>query len=375
MDNKEVENLFFVSRPTTAADQLTRRRRSKEFRPPPDPTGQPPYHFDLATVLPRRAPEIQAAGRLVLHMVGDTGGVNGVGAQQNVADHMGRQIYESDLADQPSFCYHLGDVIYKNGEDSEYYDQFYYPYEDYPAPIFAIPGNHDGKTLDPEPSLGPFMKHFCSRAASHTPEAGESNRPTMIQPNCYWRLEAPFLTVVGLYSNVSGELDDPDSRETTQRDWLVEELRTAPDGKCLVMAVHHPVYSLTKRGGNEPVQEALEHAISVSGRVPDAVFMGHDHNYQRFTRKRQGRRIPYLVVGAGGYAGYDLTEVDDSLSPPPGVKLKAYDDDRPGFLRLAVTVTTLTGEYFTVPKPGKEHKPEKLRDRFVLDLQTHRFIE
>jgi hypothetical protein len=46
----------------------------------------------------------------------------------------------------PSFLYDLGDVIYKFGEASEYYSQFYEPYAHYPAPIFAIPGNKDGES-------------------------------------------------------------------------------------------------------------------------------------------------------------------------------------------------------------------------------------
>ena len=41
---------------------------------------------------------------------------------------------------QPSFLFHLGDVVYDHGEDTGYHDQFYHPYKDYPAPIFAIPG-------------------------------------------------------------------------------------------------------------------------------------------------------------------------------------------------------------------------------------------
>ena len=44
----------------------------------------------------------------------------------------------------PSFFYHLGDVVYFTGARSSYYDQFYDPYLHYAAPIFAIPGNHDG---------------------------------------------------------------------------------------------------------------------------------------------------------------------------------------------------------------------------------------
>lgn len=162
----------------------------------------------------------------------------------------------------------------------------------------------------------------------------------------------------------------------TQQEWLVQELRTAPIDKCLVVAVHHPIYSLTKRGGTPRIENALDDAISRSGRAPDAVFTGHDHNYQRFTRRLCGWKIPYLVVGAGGYAGYDnLTYVDESLELPEGVKLKAFNDARPGFLRLTASAATLTCEYFTVPKARKEHEPEKLRDRFVLDYQNHRFVK
>ena len=197
----------------------------------------------------------------------------------------------------------------------------------------------------------------------------------MIQPNGYWTLETPFATIVGLYSNVSGELDDADKDARIQRDWLTEELNTAPADKCLLVAVHHPIYSLGKHGGTKAIEHALEHAMKASDRMPDAVFTGHDHCYQRFIRKREGWRIPFLVVGAGGFAGYDdMTKVKYSLAPPEDVRLKAYEDERPGFLRVTITHDELTGEYFTVPKPGSENKPAKLRDEFTLDLRTHRLV-
>jgi hypothetical protein len=338
-------------------------------------TGRAPYHLDLSAVLPRRAQAIQEAGQLVLHMVGDTGGINGIGAQVSIADHMTRQIHESEMPDQPSFFYHLGDVVYYHGEGECYHDQFYHPYQDYPAPIFAIPGNHDGDTRDAKDTLEPFLANFCTAEATHLPEAGHSDRPTMIQPNCYWRLDAPFVTVLGLYSNVSGELDDTDRGDTTQRDWLTEELRTAPADKCLLVAVHHPLYSFGKHGGTERIRSALEHAMTASGRMPDAIFTAHDHCYQRFTRKREGRHIPVLVVGAGGFAGYDdLTPVHSDREPLPEVKLEAYNDEFPGFLLLSVNAKKLTGEYFTVPGPGKKDKPAKRRDKFTLNWQTHRLV-
>jgi acid phosphatase type 7 len=48
----------------------------------------------------------------------------------------------------PTFFYHLGDVVYYNGQITDYYSQFYEPYNHYNVPILGIPGNHDG---DPQP--------------------------------------------------------------------------------------------------------------------------------------------------------------------------------------------------------------------------------
>jgi Calcineurin-like phosphoesterase len=57
---------------------------------------------------------------------------------------------EQDAAQQfPAFFYHLGDVVYYDGEHASYYQQFYDTYLHYPAPIFAIPGNHDFDRVAP----------------------------------------------------------------------------------------------------------------------------------------------------------------------------------------------------------------------------------
>src|SRR4051812_11257365 len=115
----DVERFFFRPPAAPGLESMQVQGPSKkEFRPPPPPSGRPPFHLDLAAVLPARARAVRQAGRLVFHMVGDTGGVNGTGAQQNVADHMARQIREADLPEQPSFFYHLGDVVYYHGEDA-----------------------------------------------------------------------------------------------------------------------------------------------------------------------------------------------------------------------------------------------------------------
>jgi hypothetical protein len=216
------------------------------------------------------------------------------------------------------------------------------------------------------------MKHFCAESPQHALEAGHSDRPTMTQPNCYWRLDAPFVTIVGLYSNVSGELDNTDAHATAQREWLTEALRSAPADSCLLVAVHHPIYSLGSHGPTRRVAKALDHAIETIGRVPDAVLSGHDHNYQRFTRKWKGRDIPHLIVGAGGMTGYDLARVHKHRDPGEDAKLEHHNDQRPGFLRLTITPDRLKGEYFTVPGAGRENDGEERDDKFKLDLQKHK---
>jgi len=82
---------------------------------------------------------IQRAGQIVFHVVGDTGNTKGPRDMELVADKMTNDYTDTDPKSVPSFCYHVGDVIYSFGEAQYYYDQFYDPFRNYPAPIFAIP--------------------------------------------------------------------------------------------------------------------------------------------------------------------------------------------------------------------------------------------
>jgi hypothetical protein len=374
MDEINVEELFYRPRPTTL-DELTEQRRqtSTGFQRPPVRKDRYPYRLEFAKLFPGRARAIEQAGQIAFHMVGDTGGINGRGAQINVADQMTRQIHAAELPEQPSFFFHLGDIVYYRGEEAHYHDLFYHPYQNYPAPIFGIPGNHDGEVTDaPHSTLEPYMRHFCADTPTHAASAGHSDRPTMTQPNCYFTLLAPFVTIIGLYSNVTGELDNTDAGETTQRDWLVEEMRAAPADRALLIAVHHPPYSIGMHGPTPRVAEAIDHAIKQTGRFPDAVFSGHEHNYQRFTREWEERRMPFVVAGAGGHAGYVLPPVNRRLSPPRWIHLKYVEDDHPGFLRITVSRERLVGRYYTVPEPGRENDPAKRVDKFTVDLMAHK---
>jgi len=334
-----------------------------------------PYRMDLAGILPKRSAAVQKAGKMVFHMVGDTGAAHNPGAQQNMADHMADQVKNSALPDQPSFFYHLGDIVYTFGEEKYYMDEFYKPYAAYEAPIFAIPGNHDGYIIAESPfSLDAYLRHFCSPMLHVTPASVNADarrpRPAMTQPNPYFRLNTPFVTILGLYSNTGGQLDDLNSTE--QQDWLAQELKAAPTNKCLIIAVHHPPFSRGHHGNATPVQKAIDAACSSAKRQADAVFSGHVHNYERFTRKIGPLEIPYVVAGAGGHTGYHVDTVDEAAPLPAGVKAEKTETSNPGFLRVSVDRSELRCEYHTIPRHDKIKDPTTAFDTFILDLKTHK---
>ncbi len=314
----------------------------------------------LELVAAQIANDATTAGTLVFHCVGDTGGIHGDATQIAIAEAMEQQFGQGPV--KPAFLYHLGDVIYFNGQSIMYKAQFYEPYQYYPGLIFAVPGNHDGDTSvrpgdqpDTEPSLTGFMRNFCDTVARSVPY-----RNTMTQPYVYWTLEAPFVTIVGLYSNVEGCLDP--RGKSQQQAWLTDQLGQAPPDKKLIVAVHHPCYSLDgTHGGCPDILIALDRAMASSKRIPDAVLSGHVHNYQRFSRKIGTRQVPYIVAGAGGYANdaRSMHRLQSGLqlklpfqTGHPDVKLISTNWQDPGFLRVTVTKQSLTFEYFLVPFDG-----------------------
>jgi hypothetical protein len=332
---------------------------------------------------------ITKAGQIVFHTVGDTGGINdGAVVQTAIAEQMEAQVEAAGDAEKPAFYYNLGDVVYFNGQSTDYGWQFYEPYQYYQPHIFAIPGNHDGdirtRRNDPpvtEPTLTGFMSNFCD----DSPRDVTPYRSTMTQPYVYWTLEAPFVTIIGLYSNIDGTLDGRGGYE--QRTWLRDQLKAASTDACLLVAVHHPPYSLDRpHGGSPDILQALDRAIADSGRTPDAVFSGHVHNYQRFTRRTGGHDLPFVVAGAGGYAHAPkaMHQIQNDPSGKPistkkpfqttvtGVTLDAYNEKDPGFLRVSVDNTTLKGEYFLVPFDGSP--PAAPADVFTLNWKKHKLV-
>ncbi|WP_051335473.1 metallophosphoesterase family protein [Methylocapsa acidiphila] len=326
---------------------------------------------------------------MVFHIAGDTGGVRDPAPQQIVSAAMEDDAERNQSGGEVAFLYHLGDVVYYNGATSEYYPQFYLPYEFCPAPILSIPGNHDGdpmlapETRQPlEPSLSAWRRNFCSETRVITPEAGEAPRQAMIQPNPYWTLQTPKANFIGLYTSVpEGGVVRED-----QKEWLIGELKHAAreTGKALFVCLHHPVFSADSHySGSVAMKSLLDEAVQASGAHPDIVFSAHVHNYQRFTRVIDDQQYTYIVAGAGGYwhlhsmakfMGAKVTapfrQIDD-----PSVVLENYVDDTHGFMRVEIEGDMITARYYAVRRPqDSPGTPARVADLFQLQFKSNKLI-
>jgi predicted phosphodiesterase len=340
---------------------------------------------------------IQAQGKIQFHAVGDTGAAK-VNRSQTAATAIGHEAavvnaMSNDVRNQgpsgPAFFFHLGDVIYNFGEAQYYYDQFFEPFRAYDRPIFAIPGNHDGMVFGagssaPQvPTLDAFLTNFCAPEPGPSPDAGGLVRSVITQPGVYFTLDAPFVSIIGLYSNV---LDGPGVISSQgnhfpivddQLTFLQSELkRLKPDriaGKrAIIVAVHHPPLSAdAKHGGSTGVQADLDACSKAAGLWPDVVISGHAHLYQRFTRNLPGgQQSPYLVAGSGGFAATapkqlpthaPITEGDHTLEIDPIVDF--------GYLTVECDAKTLTVTFKTADQRGVA-----VRDTCSLDLKSGKIL-
>ncbi len=217
-----------------------------------------------------------------------------------------------------AFAVIVGDVVYPTGSVNEYPDKFYRPYQRYPGPIYAVPGNHDWYD-----GLGGFMRVFCDArmvpaevrprpftrawlrrwlwaAPSVADEpalgGGQALRAEpgqqATQPGPYWFMDTGTIRLVGIDVGITGELD------AEQGAWL-RRVSAGPRPKVLLTGV--PIYD---NDNYEPCP--IEDGGTVDDLVRDpacgyvAVVGGDTHNYQRYPVRVGGRTIQYVVSGGGG---------------------------------------------------------------------------
>jgi hypothetical protein len=349
---------------------------SQKLGPIPKPTGD--SSMELKDIIGQPGTdEIQAAGTIRFHATGDTGRPGGANTEQEeVAEAMAGDYDPAAGARNPALFLHLGDVIYGHDKAELYRDEFYRPYMKYPGKIVAIPGNHDGEVFagtDPVP-LKEFINNFCAPSAVVPKTAAEVRifRETMTQPGVYWMLSAPFVNIIGLYSNIAegpGNLLGANG-DDQQVKWLTKtltNLKQSADKKALVIATHHPAYSSGGHSGSPEMLAQIDKACNDAGIAPHAMLAGHSHTYQRYTRTAQigGATvgIPYLVAGCGGHAASAVTAASGQHVNGAVFEksLKGY-----GYLIITASETELEIEMIETTDAKKSF------DKVTIDISTHK---
>src|ERR1700722_3200010 len=326
--------------------------------------------------------QIKKAGSIVFHAAGDSGATTSKKYQSEitVADQMTTDALTKEVDDRPSFLLHLGDVVYDFGQADYYYDQFYDPFRNYPAPIFAIPGNHDsfivpGTAKANEP-LVTFARNFCSSTVVITPEAKSLSRTAMTQPGVYYALDVPFVRIICLFSNAledPGVISSAKGKYKTVQDYQLgfleaqlDLIKTDKYKGAVLIAVHHPPFSFSPKNGSSTgnhgssteMLSEIDTICKGAGVYPHAIISGHAHNYQRYTRTfafgGKDIDVPYIISGSGGHAvnaltrakrgqpsqepknGSDVSYLDSkSVFGKTTLILEKYDDEKSGYLRIS----------------------------------------
>ncbi len=364
--------------------------------------------------------QITGNGQIVFHCAGDSGASNAGKYRDEIRvfDQVADDVHNATPKDRPAFFFHLGDLVYNFGESKYYFDQFYEPARNYPGPIFSIPGNHDSFIIpgtDPdEDPLAIFARNFCSEQPVVTPEAGSLHRTSMTQPGVYFTLDAPFVRIIGLFSNsledpgvISSEKGKWDVVPDFQLEYLEAQLQKVVDDKykgALLLAVHHPPFSYStppksrSTGGNHSSSSNMLRQIDTickaKGVYPHAFLSGHAHNYQRYTRtvhwKGSDFDVPFLVCGSGGHNVNALTRAFrgepahepefgasvDYLEKDPGVDargliLEKYNDQDFGYLRIIADPKQLRIGFHIVQAGALA---QSRFDMVTVDLASHTMV-
>jgi hypothetical protein len=114
----------------------------------------------------------------------------------------------------------------------------------------------------------------------------------------------------------------------------------------------------------------IDAACSAAGVWPHAVFSGHAHNYQRYTRTVGAKQIPFVVAGCGGHN--PLSSMRTTLRTPYPINstltLNSVDATDYGYLRVVVTAQTLTIEQHPQSDGGTTKTPN---DKVTINLANY----
>jgi hypothetical protein len=235
-----------------------------------------------------------------------------------------------------------------------------------------------------------------------------------MQPGVYFTLDAPFVRIIGLFSN---SLEDPGLISSEGGKWKgvpdvqlayltaqLQNIRAQKYSGAVLIAVHHPPFSYAPPPGKKgasgshsssaPMLGEIDTICKAQGVYPHAFLSGHAHNYQRYTRKvtigGNNYTVPFVVSGNGGFNVKGLTQARGGVTPGDpapgtdvmyldanfgrigtGLTINHVDDTHFGYLRITVDAKQIRIEFNPLASKGA---PQPAVDVVVVDLASHTVV-
>ncbi len=265
-------------------------------------------------------PESDTTRSITFAVIGDFGGP----ASQSQAH---REIVNQMVRQNPELILTVGDNAYRDGTQSEIDNNWLKVWAPLlpTTPLYPSFGNHDLRTLEGRPMEETFVLPH--------------NNPANTEK--YYSFD---------YGNIHFViLNSSQKRDPLQKRWLEQDLASTRQPWVFVF-FHHPPYSSGEFGDPE-IRTMWGYLLE---EYADAVFTGHDHNYQRsrwiddFAADgllgANGKGTYYFVTGGGGYKTFRTAR--SGRRRFNAVALRTYQF-------MAVTVTGLRATFKAIGRDGR----------------------
>lgn len=237
--------------------------------------------------------------RLRFFVMGDFG--TGQRPQYRIADAIWSEFQKYQDTDNPvRFLLTTGDNIYgdlslflqfsRTGNDDRDWDRkFFQPYERILGriPFYATLGNHDGNESESRGDLAVYLDNLFFPGG---------------QPARYYQFNfgglVDFFGLDSTENSESGSETPVFAPDGEQSRWLRKAL-AGSKAPWKIPYFHHPPFSAGPR--HKPSAGELRHWLKLFGEHGvQAVFNGHEHNFQFSERNAPTQNILYVVTGSGG---------------------------------------------------------------------------
>jgi hypothetical protein len=233
-------------------------------------------------------------------VMGDFG--NGGPAQRAIADQVARVVEQRAATANPiRFVLSTGDNIYalwggpvmagSGAADADWVPRFFGPYERILSsiPFYPVLGNHDGNETERRGDLDAYLDNFFF----------PGNRPARWYSFGYGGL-IDFFALDTTSHTTAGPPAPAWRKGSEQHRWAEAAIRGS-NAPWKLAWMHHPIFNAGPGHEKEWNEKRMKHFLDLFGDAGvQAVFHGHEHNFQVSRSNERSRWVRFIVSGAGG---------------------------------------------------------------------------